>query len=268
MGESLGTVVAGVTQVFVAFRQAWSRAPAVVDCIVWIVAVRRADPQFSPLTRRILLLIVICFRFELQARAGVVKAVAIAPVNGYVVAGSPGLPVDVASVLRVRVVLHLDGLHGRHQMPVVAFCVVALALHQVYAESVRICRELDVLVELGDEDLVASTVVTVRRIPIGPSVLTGPVQAVRGDAALAPSQRTRVLLQRPASPHTSMQTFVSRHGGLAVVEGLLLVKVAVRVVFVIVFADGIPGSVVASLVSPHTGTGEEDGVGSVTHPSV
>ncbi len=57
------------------------------------------------------------------------------------------------------------------------------------------------------------------------------------------------------------------HGGLAVVEGLLLVVVAIRAVLEVVFGERGPGSLVTSLGGARSGTGEEERVCNVTHSS-
>lgn len=57
------------------------------------------------------------------------------------------------------------------------------------------------------------------------------------------------------------------HGGLAVVEGLLLVVVTIRAVLEVVFGERGPRSVVTSLVSARSGTGEEERVCDVAHSS-
>lgn len=50
------------------------------------------------------------------------------------------------------------------------------------------------------------------------------------------------------------------HGGLAIVEGLLLIVVPIRAVLEVVFGERGPGSVVTSLVATRGGTGEEERV--------
>lgn len=55
------------------------------------------------------------------------------------------------------------------------------------------------------------------------------------------------------------------HGGLAVVEGLLLVVVTIRVVLEVVFGKRGPGSVVTPLGTAGSGTREEERVCNVTH---
>ncbi|TNN43996.1 GPI mannosyltransferase 1 [Liparis tanakae] len=181
----------------------------------------------------------------------------------------PGAPIGIAAVLRVRVVLHLDGLHLGHQVAIVALSVAVLVLHQVHAVRVRVRGNLDVPVELRDKQLAASAAVAARGKAVRPPVLAGLVHAVRGDVAdtLARSEGAGVWPQRPATSQAWANAFMGSHGGLAVVEGLLLVVVTLGAVLEVVFGERGPGGVVAPLGCTRGGTGEEDRVCYVSHSS-
>lgn len=102
MRESLRTelvVVIVIAHVFVTFQQTCGCVPAVVHCIVLIVAVvvRRADSRFPSLTGRVLRIVIFCFCFEMGVL--VVHPVTIAAVDGFRVAAPPGSPVGIAAVL-------------------------------------------------------------------------------------------------------------------------------------------------------------------------
>lgn len=272
MGESLRTeliVVIVTSQVFVTLQHARCGINA-VDCIVVITAivVRWADACFSPLTWWVLWIIIICLRFELQARALVVHPI-IATVGGLWVTASPGSPVQITAVFRVRVMLYLDGWHLRHQMAFVAFSIATLTFHQVHAICIWVCGNLYVPIELRDKHLATSVTVAARREAVWFPILASLVQAVRGYIAntLACSDGTRAWSHRPAAAQTWAKTFLGTHRGLAVVEGLLLVVVTIRAILKIVFGEWGPRSVMTSLGTTKSRTWEEERVCDITHSS-
>ena len=78
----------------------------------------------------------------------------------------------------------------------------------------------------------------------------------------------RVWAQGPAAAAQAWaETLMGCHGGLAVVERLLLVVVTFRGVFEVVLGQRGPWSVVTSLGTAGGGTREEEGVCDVTHSS-
>lgn len=199
----------------------------------------------------------------------VVHPVTVATVNGFWVATNPGPPEGIAAIFRVGVMLYLDGGHVRHQVAIIAFPIAVLALHQVHAVGIWVCGNLDVTIELRHKHFTTPVAVATGGKAVWFPVLTSFVQAVRGDIAnsLARSDGTWVWPQGPAGTQAWAKTFMGSHGGLAVVEGLLLVVVIIRAVLEVVFGDRGPGSVVTSLGTAGSGTREEERVCDVTHSS-
>lgn len=151
-------------------------------------------------------------------------------------------------------------------MAVVALPVAVLVLHQIHAVGIWVRGDLDVPVELGHKHLAISAAVAVWGKTIWLPILPGLVHAVRGDVAdtLARSEGAGVRPQRPAPAKARADPFMGSHGGLAVVEGLILVVVTISAVLEVVFGERGPRSVLTPLGSTRS---QEERVCYVTHSS-
>lgn len=199
----------------------------------------------------------------------VIQPVAVTTVDGLWVMAGPWSPIGITAVLRIGVMFYLDGWHLGHQMAIVTFAVTVLALHQVHTVSVWVCGNLEVPIELRDKHLTTLAAMAAGRKAVWPPVLACFVKAVSGDVAntLSCPERPRTGPQGPPTTQARVEAFVASHGGLAVVEGLLLAEVTIRAVLEVVFGERSPGCVVTSLGIARSGTGEEKRVSDVTHSS-